>query len=94
MGRLKMCNVRDTRTLFFFIFRLERGYIYFYINFLVFFAFLCCLQFFSIMMPKITTNVLDNVRQCPLLLNATLLADPAVVAQHKEVRSLILFNKR
>ncbi|XP_071132129.1 transient receptor potential cation channel subfamily A member 1-like isoform X2 [Mytilus edulis] len=64
---------------------LERGYIYFYINFLVFFAFLCCLQFFSIMMPKITTNVLDNVRQCPLLLNATLLANPAVVAQHKEL---------
>ncbi|CAC5409313.1 TRPA1 [Mytilus coruscus] len=63
---------------------LERGYIYFYINFLVFFAYLCCLQFFSIMMPKITTNVLDNVRQCPLLLNDTLLADPAVVAQHKE----------
>ncbi|XP_063445615.1 transient receptor potential cation channel subfamily A member 1-like [Mytilus trossulus] len=64
---------------------LERGYLYFYINFLVFFAFLCCLQFFSIMMPKITTNVLDNVRQCPLLLNDTLLANPAIVAIHKEL---------
>lgn len=36
-------------------------------------------------MPKIQTSVLDNVRNCPLLLNDTMLADPAVVEQYKEL---------
>jgi hypothetical protein len=40
-------------------------------------------------MPKIKTDVLDNVRSCPLPLNDTMLADPAVVNTYKEVKTNI-----
>ena len=74
--------------IFVFIYRVNRGYVHFYLNFTIYAIYLLVLQLYAYVMPKIKTNVLDNVRSCPLPLNDSMLADPAVVNTYKEVKCL------
>ncbi|XP_062599136.1 transient receptor potential cation channel subfamily A member 1-like, partial [Saccostrea cucullata] len=51
----------------------------YYLNVLLFVVYLTLINVYCITMPKITTNLLDSVRRCPIYLNATQLANQTLV---------------
>lgn len=65
--------------------RRKFGRVIFYINLTLYTTYMLFLMIYTSTMPKITTSLLDNVRSCPITLNATQLSNQTLVDYYKEV---------
>ncbi|OWF48478.1 Transient receptor potential cation channel subfamily A member 1 [Mizuhopecten yessoensis] len=63
------------------------GRILFYLNLASYLIYLVILLTYIGLVPKITTSLLDDVRSCPVIVNATVAADPVLVASLKAAGS-------
>jgi len=63
----------------------------FYLNLLSYLIYLVLLLLYTSLMPKIETNLLDDVRKCPIIVNSTTANDPVAIAQLKAVSILTIF---
>ncbi|XP_060064198.1 transient receptor potential cation channel subfamily A member 1-like [Ylistrum balloti] len=59
------------------------GRVLFYLNLASYFLFLIILLTYMALVPKITTGILDDVRSCPVIVNATEAEDPILLASLK-----------
>ncbi|XP_048757850.2 transient receptor potential cation channel subfamily A member 1-like [Ostrea edulis] len=65
----------------------------YYLNVTLFILYLGMINIYGIFMPKISTNLLDNVRRCPITLNSTMLQNQTVVdyyVQNGQISNIII----